>query len=224
MRCEPRNEILGASLCSNEGQMKRREFVNLLGGAAVAWPLAGLGWARTASGQPASGRPLIGFLDGKSQTSGEGLTRSFQQGLRELGYDEGRNIEIVYRFADGRDDRLPALAEELVRLHPAVIVAPGVNAAVATKNVTARIPIVSWALADAIHLNLVESHARPGRNVTGIIPYVEGLPAKQMEIAREVVPAASKVGVLGNTNDPKGPPQRRELEDAGHSLKVKVIF
>ena len=197
--------------------MKRRDFVILLASAV-------LGWARTARGQPASGRPLIGFLDGKSQSAGEGLTRAFQQGLRELGYDEGRNIEIVYRFADGRDDRLPGLADELVRLNPAVILAPGVNAAVAAKNVTTRIPIVSWALADAVHLGLVESYARPGRNITGIAPYVEGLPAKQMELAREVVPGAMKVGLLGNTNDPKGPPQRNELEEAGHSLKVKVIF
>jgi len=197
--------------------MKRREFVILLPGAV-------LGWARAACGQPISSRPLIAFLDGKSQSSGEGLTNAFQRGLRELGYDEGRNIEVVYRFADGRDERLPALAEELVRLNPAVIVAPGVNAAVAAKNVTAKIPIVSWALADAVHLGLVESFARPGKNITGITPYVEGLPAKQMELARDVVPAATKVGLLGNTTDPKAPPQRHELEEAGQALRVKVVF
>jgi putative tryptophan/tyrosine transport system substrate-binding protein len=197
--------------------VRRREFVILLASAGIGWP-------RVACGQPASRRPLIGFPDGKSQSSGQALTSAFLQGLKELGYEEGRSIDIAYRFADGRDERLPELAEELVGLNPAVIVAPGVNAAVAGRKVTTTIPIVSWALADAQHLGLVESYARPGRNVTGITPYIEGLPAKQMELAREVVPAARKVGLVGNTNDPKAPPQRHELEEAGRSLNVKVIF
>jgi putative tryptophan/tyrosine transport system substrate-binding protein len=196
--------------------MRRRQFITILGGAAVTWPL-------TARAQRPSDRLLIGFLDGKRQSSGQGLINAFQQGLRELGYDEGRNIDVVHRFADGLDERLPALAEELVRLKPAVIVAPGVNAAVTAKNVTTTIPIVSWALADAVHLGLVASYAHPGGNVTGITPYVDGLPAKQMELARDVVPGAGKVGLLGNMNDPKAPPQRHELEDAAQSLKVKVI-
>jgi ABC transporter substrate binding protein len=163
--------------------MRRRQFITILGGAAATWAL-------TARAQRPSDRPLIGFLDGKRQSSGQGLISAFQQGLRELGYDEGRNIDIVYRFADGLDERLPAIAEELVRLKPAVIVAPGVNAAVTAKNVTATIPIVSWTLADAVHLGLVASYAHPGGNVTGITPYVDGLPAKQMELARDVVPGA----------------------------------
>jgi putative ABC transport system substrate-binding protein len=197
--------------------MRRRQFITMLGGAVATWPL-------TARAQRPSNRPLIGFLDGKSQSSGQGLISAFQQGLRELGYDEGRNVDIVYRFADGRDERLPTLAEELVRLKPAVIVAPGVNAAVAAKHVTTTIPIVSWALADAVHLGLVASYAHPGGNVTGITPYVDGLPAKQMELAREVVPGAGKMGILGNMNDPKAPPQRQEIEDAAQALKVQVIF
>jgi putative ABC transport system substrate-binding protein len=104
-----------------------------------------------------------------------------------------------------------------------VIVAVGVNAAVAVKNVTSTIPIVSSFLADAVHLGLVASYPRPGGNVTGITPYVDGLPAKQMELAREVVPGAARVGILGNMNDPKAPPQRRELEDAARSLEVSVV-
>ena len=192
-------------------------------GLLVTFGISLLWTPLTARAQPPSARPLIGFLDGKSQSSGQGLTSAFQQGLRELGYDEGRNIDIVYRFADGRDERLPALAEELVQLKPAVIVAPGVNAAVAAKHVTSTIPIVSWALADAVHLGLVANYAHPGGNVTGITPYVDGLPAKQMELAREVVPGAGKLGLLGNMNDPKAPPQRQELEDAARSLEVHVV-
>jgi len=175
-----------------------------------------------ARAQRPSGRPLIGLLAGARQSSIEGILSAFREGLRELGYDEGRNIDIVSRFADGRDERLPALAEELVRLQPTVIMAPGVNAVVAVQHVTTTIPIVSWALADAVHLGLVASYAHPGGNVTGITPYVDGLPAKQMELARAVVPGAGKVGLLGNMNDPKAPPQRQELEDAARSLAVTV--
>jgi putative ABC transport system substrate-binding protein len=143
--------------------------------------------------------------------------------LRELGYEEGRDIDFIYRFADGREDRLPALAEELVGLKPAVIVAGAVNGAVAVKNVSSTIPVVCGALADAVHLGLIASYARPAGNVTGIAPYVEGLPAKQMEFAREIVPGAGKVGLLGNMNDPKAPPRQRELEDAARSLEVKLV-
>jgi putative ABC transport system substrate-binding protein len=169
-------------------------------------------------------RPLMAFLDGKSQAAGQALTDAFLQGLGEFGYEPGRNVEIVYRFADGRDERLPGMAAELVRLKPSVIIAPGVNAVVAAHRVTKTIPILSWALADAIHLGLAKSYAQPGGNVTGITPYVDGLPAKQLELAREVVPAASRVGILGNMNDPKAPPQRQELEDAARSLKVEAVF
>jgi putative ABC transport system substrate-binding protein len=162
-------------------------------------------------------RPLMAFLDGKSQAAGQALTDAFLQGLGEFGYEPGRNVEIVYRFADGRDERLPGMAAELVRLKPSVIIAPGVNAVVAAHRVTKTIPILSWALADAIHLGLAKSYAQPGGNVTGITP-------KQLELAREVVPAASRVGILGNMNDPKAPPQRQELEDAARSLKVEAVF
>jgi putative ABC transport system substrate-binding protein len=102
-------------------------------------------------------------------------------------------------------------------------VAPGVNAAVAARNVTNTIPIVSWALADAIELGLVASYARPGGNVTGIMPYVEGLPAKQMQFARQLVPSARKVGILGNSNDPKAPPQQHEMELAAATLNIGVV-
>jgi putative ABC transport system substrate-binding protein len=126
------------------------------------------------------------------------------------------------QFAEGNSERLPTLAAEVVRLHPAVILAGSTGPAVAAKKATATIPIVAPALADAVHLGLIASEARPGGNVTGIAPYVAGLPAKQMELAREVVPGAAHIGVLTNSSDPKAPPQLQELETAAQELGVKV--
>jgi putative ABC transport system substrate-binding protein len=112
--------------------------------------------------------------------------------------------------------------DEVVRLKPAVIMAAAVVDTVAVRKATATIPIVTAALADPVNLGLVASVARPGGNVTGIMPYVDGLPAKQIELAREVVPGARKVGILGNMDDPKAVPQRREIEEAARSLKVET--
>jgi putative ABC transport system substrate-binding protein len=143
--------------------------------------------------------------------------------MRELAYVEGHDFDMVSRHAEGFLDRLPALAEELVRLKPDVILAAAVSAAVPARNATSTIPIVCPALADAVHLGLIASEARPGGNVTGIEPYVAGLPAKQMEFAREIVPGASKVGLLTNLQDPKAPPQRQELETAAKALEVTIV-
>jgi putative ABC transport system substrate-binding protein len=146
----------------------------------------------------------------------------FLQGLQDLGYVEDHDFQITYRSSDGYQDRLPALAEELVRLNPDVIVAAGLDAVVAVRNVTQTIPIVSATLADAVHLGLIANEARPTGNVTGLEPYVAGLPAKQMELAREIMPGASKIGLLTNLLDPKAPPQAQELLAAGRGLEVEV--
>jgi putative ABC transport system substrate-binding protein len=196
-------------------QLKRRDFIALLGGAAVAWPLA-------ARAQQQSNRPLIAYL-ALGKRGEVPLVAPFQQGMRDLGYVEGRNIDIVYRFAENLPERLPSLAQEVVGLKPAVIVASAAVDAVAARNATVTIPIVSPALADPVNLGLVASVARPGGNVTGIMPYVDGLPAKQLELAREIVPAARGVGVVGNMNDPKALPQLRELEDAARALNVEIF-
>ena len=194
--------------------MRRREFVTLVSGAAV-WPFPTLG-------QSVGARPLIACLS--SGIPGKApVVVAFQQGLRDLGYVEGRNIEVVYRFAENHPERLPALVEEIVGLKPAVIMAASVVDTVAVRKATTTIPIVTATLADPVRLGLVASIARPGGNVTGIMPYVDGLPAKQMELAREVVPGASRVGILGNLNEPKAPPQQRELEDAARSLKIEIV-
>jgi len=192
--------------------MKRREFITLLGGAAAAWP-------RVTRAQQ---RPLVAWLSGGARAASLGFVDAFLEGMRQLGYVESRNFDVVYRYADGYAERLPALAKELVQLKPNVILAAATGQAVAAKNATATIPIVTPALADAVHLRLIASEARPGGNVTGITPYVTGLPAKQMELAREVVPGARKIGVLNDINDPKAPPQWEELQAAGQALGVIV--
>jgi putative ABC transport system substrate-binding protein len=196
------------------GHIKRREFL-LLGGAAAAWPLA-------ARAQVSPDRPLIACLSSGSYGRLP-LIAGFQEEMRDLGYYGGRNVDIVYRFAENRLERLDALAEELVRLGPAVIVAPTMLDAVAARKATETIPIVSAALADPVNQGLVASVLRPGGNVTGIMPDVDGRPRKQIELAREIVPGAARVGILGNMSDPKAPSQRRELEEAAGALGVKTI-
>jgi putative ABC transport system substrate-binding protein len=194
--------------------MNRRIVITLLGGAA-AWPIM-------ARAQGSTKRPIVAWLGLGTQSGSSVFVDAFLQGMRELGYAEDRNFDFVYRFAGGYIEQLATLAEEVVRLHPAVILAAASGPAVAAKKATATIPIVTPALADAVHLGLIASEARPGGNVTGIAPYVAGLPAKQMELAREVVPGAARIGVLANSSDPKAPPQLQELEAAGQELGVKV--
>ena len=183
--------------------MRRRQFITLIGGAAASWPFAALA-------QNARKLALIGWLTGAplSSTTSAGM---FLQALQDLGYVKDRDLQITYRSSDGYLDRLPALAEELVRLNPDVIVAAGLDAVVAVRNVTQTIPIVSATLADAVNLGLIANEARPTGNVAGIEPYVPGLPAKQIEFAREIMPGATKVGLLTNLLDPKAPPQAQEL-------------
>jgi putative tryptophan/tyrosine transport system substrate-binding protein len=196
--------------------MRRREFITLLGGAAGAWPLG-------AVAQVSTKRPLIAWLSLGERTASWPFVEAFLHGMRDFGYTDGENFEFAPRFADGYIERLPMLAQELVQLRPSVILAPASGPAVAAKRATATIPIVSPALADAVHLGLVASVSRPGGNVTGITPYVEGLPAKQVELAREVVPGAARIGILANLSDPKAPPQLQELEAAGRELGVTVV-
>lgn len=194
--------------------MRRRDFI-LLGGA-IAWP-------HVAPAQVApKGRQLVAWLSGGTSDVAQPFVASFLEGLRELSYIEGRDFDLTYRSAEGVLDRLPALAEEIVRLKPDVILAAAVSAAVPARKATAMIPIVCPALADAVHLGLIVSEARPGDNVTGIEPYVAGLPAKQMELVREIAPGAQRVGLLTNLQDPKAPPQAQELEAAAKVLELTI--
>src|SRR6266849_3097335 len=196
--------------------MHRRDFITIVGGVAAVWPFEALA-------QASPKRRVIAWITGVTQTTSSTSMAGFLKGMRELGYVEGSDFDIVYRFSDGYGDRIPSLAEEVVRLKPDVILATAIDTAVAVRKLTSTIPIVSGALADAVRLGLIESEARPGGNVTGIEPYVAGLPAKQMELAREIVPGASTVGVLTNIKDPKAPPQVQELEATARTLEVKVV-
>jgi ABC-type uncharacterized transport system substrate-binding protein len=143
--------------------------------------------------------------------------------MRELGHIEGRDFDMVNRGAEGHVERLPRVAAELVELKPNLIVASATIQALAVKKATSTIPIVVPVLADPISVGLIESDRRPGGNVTGIAPYVKGLPAKQLELAREIVLGATRIGLLDDATDPKAHPQRQEIESAGQALKVRIV-
>jgi putative ABC transport system substrate-binding protein len=134
-----------------------------------------------------------------------------------------RDLDIQVRRADNDWDRWPAVVEEVVQLKPDVIYAGATLEAVAARKATSTIPIVCAALANAVRLGLIENEARPGGNVTGIQPYVAGLPAKQIELTREIMPGATTVGLLANSKDPKGPPQVPELESAGRAVGLQIV-
>ena len=195
--------------------MKRRQFITLIGGAAAAWPFTG--FAQTKK------RPLVGWLWYSEADIIVGYLQQLLKGMRELGLIEGRDFDIVYRSAEFHLERLARAAEELVQLNPDIIVAPATLQAVAVKKATDTIPIVVPVLADPVELGFVASEARPSGNVTGIAPYVKGLPAKQLELAREVVGGATRIGLVDDVNDPKAHPQRREIEAAGKELEIQIL-
>jgi putative ABC transport system substrate-binding protein len=196
--------------------MKRREFIALLGGAAAAWPLA-------ARAQAPAKRPRITFIGGSSPTPTAKVTGAFIEGMRALGYTEGRDFEMEYRWAEGYLERLPTLAEESVRRGSDVIVVGNVQAAVAAKDATKTIPIVSALLDDPVGLGLIKSDAKPGGNVTGLLSSLPGLPAKQLELARDLVPGAARIGLLVNPTNVSDLNQRQEMETAGAAMAVKLI-
>jgi putative ABC transport system substrate-binding protein len=195
--------------------MRRREFITLLGGVAT-FPLA-------AHAQQAARRPLVAVLSVPERTSYEHTLGGLALGLRELGYQEGRNIDLVERYADGDLARLPALAKELVGLKPDVIIATASSAAVAVQKLTTVIPIVVGLMADPIRLGLIASEARPGGNVTGILVNLDGLPGKQLQFAADLKPGTTKVGFLFNAANPGMVFQRPEIEAAASALSVTLV-
>jgi putative tryptophan/tyrosine transport system substrate-binding protein len=194
--------------------MKRREFITLLGGAA-AWPVA----ARAQ--QP---MPVIGFLNLVSPDVYVERLRAFRQGLKETGVVEGQNVAIEYRWAEGRNDNLPVLAAELVRRRVAVIAAAGGPAvAFAAKAATTTIPIVFSIAEDPVRLGLVNSIARPSGNLTGFNILTGELAAKQLELLRELVPAASRVAVLVNPVDAiNAENQLRDIEATARAMRLQI--
>jgi putative ABC transport system substrate-binding protein len=194
--------------------MNKREFITLLGGAAATWPLA-------ARGQQAA-IALIGLLTGAHLDDRQ--LRAIRQGLKELGYIEGRNIAIKYLSADGRFERLPALAAELVADPAAVIIAIAPPAALAAKAATATIPIVFTAGADPVDLGIVSSLNRPNSNLTGVYFLFAALAAKRLELLRELVPNGTLIGLLVNPANPASEPQIRDLQAAVVALGLKLLL
>jgi ABC-type uncharacterized transport system substrate-binding protein len=175
--------------------VKRREFITLLGGGAVAWPLAA----------PAqhSATPVIGYIGTGSRESDAFRLPSFHQGLSEAGYVEGRNVAIEYRWAEGQNDRLPALAADLVRRHVAVIAVPASTpGALAAKAATTTIPIVFYIGLDPVELGLVASLAHPGGNITGVTGWNVTVGPKRLELLHEVIPSATNIALLVNPTSP----------------------
>jgi putative ABC transport system substrate-binding protein len=196
--------------------MQRRKFIALLGGAAVAWPLA----ARAQQ----SAMPVIGFLGAGSPESDAYRATAARQGLTDAGYVEGRNVAFEYRWAEDRYERLPALAAELVRREVAVIVAIGGNTtALAAKSATATIPIVFEIGGDPIGMGLVANLNRPGGNITGVTFLVGTLAAKQFEILRETVPNAALIGFLVNPTNADTEFKTKDALAAAESVGQKLL-
>ena len=195
--------------------MRRREFITLLGGAAAAWPVA----ARAQ--QPVT--PVIGFMSGRSPAESEYLVKAFRTGLNELGYVEGRNVSVEYRWADGHYDRLPALAAELVGRRVAAIAATGGSVSgLAAKAATATTPIVFSSGGDAVKLGLVASLNRPGGNVTGVNLIFGALGAKRLELLRDLIPQATTIAMLVNLNYPSASTEVQETEAGARSLGLQL--
>jgi putative ABC transport system substrate-binding protein len=197
--------------------MRRREFITLLGGATVAWPLA-------ARAQQVGKVPRIGYLSPGSSTPGPlAYHDEFRRGLRELGYVEGRNIVIEYRFANGNFDRLAQLAAELVQLNVDVIISVVTQASLAAKNATRTIPIVIVSVGDPVGAGLVASLARPGANVTGNSAMTTEVIGKSLGLFKQTVPKVSPMAVLWNPDNVVYQGQiLRETEVAARTLGVQL--
>jgi ABC-type uncharacterized transport system substrate-binding protein len=193
--------------------MRRRDFITLLGGTSVVWPL-------TARAQQPL--PVIGFLHQGSREALSNMT-AFRKGLSEAGLIEGQNVTIEDRAADGHYDRLPALAAELVQQRPAVIAANFLPAALAAKAATQTIPIVFLSGSDPIGAGLVSSINRPTGNVTGIAPMFTLLGTKNLELLHELVPKVTVIGGLANLTNPNAEHQVRDLQVAAGGLGKEIV-
>ena len=194
--------------------IRRRQFITLLGGAAVAWPLA-------ARAQQAGKLPTIGFFGPNTASAWRPWTAAFWQRLHELGWIEGRNLAIEYRWADARSERFAEIAAEFVRLKVDVIVTGG-NAAVAAKQVSSVVPIVFALIDDPVSTGLIASLARPGGNITGLSILSADLAGKRLELLREVVPGLRRLAIMGNVGNPFTVLEIGEVKAAAGTLGLEV--
>ena len=198
------------------GDMKRRGFITLLGGAA-AWPLA----ARAQ--QPTM--PVIGYLSGATFETTRGYVAAFHRGLADTGFTEGRNVAIEYRWAEGHNDRLPALAADFVRREVTIIAVGGSTpGALAAKAATQAIPIVFLVGTDPVNVGLVSSLAKPGGNVTGITNMTVELIGKCLELMHSLLPTAMIAALINPANIPQAATERRIVQDAAHVLGARMVM
>jgi putative ABC transport system substrate-binding protein len=195
--------------------VRRRQFITLLGGAA-AWPLA-------ARAQQAA-VPVIGYLSGASSEGQLETTTAFKQGLSDSGYAEGRNVAIQYRWANGQYDQLPALAADLVQQSVAVIATSTPVAALAAKKATTSIPIIFVTGSDPVRDGLVASLNRPGGNISGATFFSNLLPAKRLELLHQLAPNAKIVAVLLNPNNLNVELEKKETQEATHALGLRLVL
>jgi len=197
-------------------QLKRREFITLLGSAAAAWPLA-------ARAQQAGKVPRIGFLGMASPSTFALRLEAFRLGLRDLGYIEGTTVIVEYRWAEGRYERLPGLAAELIRSKVDLIVTHGTPGSLAAKRATTTIPIVMASIGDPVAVGIITKLARPGGNITGQTFFNPELRAKRIELLKEVMPRLSRVAVILNADNPATGPEFQAMETTAQSLNVKLL-
>jgi len=195
--------------------VKRREFITLLGGAVVARPLA----ARAQQEK----LPTIGFLGTATLSTMNSRVAALVQRMRELGWIDGRNVAIEYRWAEGRSERFTEIATEFVRLKADVIVTQGTLPTLAAKKATAIIPIVSAVMGDPVGNDLVANLARPGGNITGLSIQTPDIAGKRLELLREIVPGLRRVAFMGNIDNPIVPQELREVQVAAGTLGLEIV-